>query len=78
MSQMKMFTEERKWRKSIPVAKKKWVDDLTLAVPISLKNNLIIDTRSTITRLVLYHGRTGQRLLEENNPIEIKIGELLE
>ena len=49
-----------------------------LAVPISLKNNLIIDTRSTIARQVPYHGRTGQRLLEENNPIEIKIGELLE
>ena len=77
-SQRKMYTEQRELRKLIPAAKKKWVDDLTLVLPLSLKNNLIIETRSTIARPVPYHGRTGQRLLEENNPIEIKIYEHLE
>ena len=58
----KIITQPKKSRKPIPVGKKKWIDDLTLNLPISLKENLIADTRTTTVKPVPYHGRTGQRL----------------
>ena len=67
-----------KTRKEIPAGKKNWVDDLTLTVPVSLKDNLIQDTRSTTARPVPYQGRTGHRLPRENNPMQIQLQNLSE
>ena len=64
----KIITQPQRRRKPIPAGKKKWVDDLTLTVPISLKDNLIEDTRETTVKPVPYHGRTGQRLPIDKNP----------
>ena len=47
-----IITQPMKRRKLIPAGKKKWVDDLTLTVAISLKENLIQDTRATRARPV--------------------------
>ena len=73
-----IITQPMKRRKEIPAGKKKWVDDLTLTVPISLKENLIQDTRATTARPVPYHGRTGHRLPKENNPMQIQLDNLSE
>lgn len=74
----KIITQPKNKRKPIPAGKKKWVDDLTLTVPISLKENLIQDTRATTARPVPYHGRTGQRLPEDKNPMQIQLDDLSE
>ena len=73
-----IITQPKRTRKPIPAGKKKWVDDLTLTVPISLKENLIQDTRTTTAKPVPYHGRTGQRLPIEKNPMQIQLDDLSE
>ena len=55
-----------------------WVDDLTLTVPISLKENLIQDTRDTTAKPVPYHGRTGHGLPIERNAMQIQLDNLSE
>ena len=74
----KIITQPQRRRKPIPAGKKKWVDDLTLTVPISLKDNLIEDTRATTVKPVPYHGRTGQRLPEGNNSMQTQLDNLAE
>ena len=62
----------------MPAAKKKWVDDLSLYVPIRLKENLITDTRPDTARPVPYHGRTGHRLPSRSNPMQGELDSLSE
>ena len=73
-----IITQPKNKRKPIPSGKKKWVDDLTLTVPISLRENVIEDTRSTTTRPVPYHGRTGHRLPIDKNSMQIQLDNLSE
>ena len=73
-----IITQPRRMRKPIPAAKKKWVDDLSLYVPIRLKENLVIDTRPDTARPVPYHGGTGHQLPKRNNPMQLEVDSLSE
>ena len=64
------ITQPRKSRRPLPAAKMKWLDDLSLYVPIGLTENLIQDTRPDKARPVPYHGRTGHRLTSVSNPLQ--------
>ena len=59
-------------------AKKKWVDDLALYVPLRLQENLIPDTRPDTFRPVPYHGRTGHTLPLRSNPMQSELDSLAE
>ena len=74
----KMITQPRRTRKPLPAAKKKWVDDLSLYVPIRLKENLTLDARPDIVRPVTYHGRTEHTLPLRNNPMQLELDTLSE
>ena len=74
----KIITQSRNSRKPLPAAMKKWVDDLSLYAPISLKQNLITDTRPETAMPVPYHGRTGHRLASGTNPMQIELDSLSE
>ena len=71
-----IITQPRNTRKPIPAGKKKWVDDLSLYVPIRLKENLVEDTRPETARPVPYHGRTGHELPKRNNPMQLELDSL--
>ena len=58
--------------------KKKWVDDLSLYVPIRLKENLMVDNRPDTARPVPYHGRTGHHLPKRDNPMQVQLDSLSE
>ena len=73
-----IITQPRKSRKPIPTGKKKWVDDLSLYVPIRLKETLIEDTRPDTARPVPYHGRTGHYLPTTSNPMQQQLDSLSE
>ena len=74
----KIITQPRQRRKPMPAAKKKWVDDLSLYVPLILKETLVLDTRSETARPVPYHGRTGHRLPTRSNPMQAQLDSLSE
>ena len=54
------------------------MDDISLYVPIGLKENLVIDDRPNIVRPVPYHGRTGHQLPLGNNPMQLELDSLSE
>ena len=70
------MTQPKQRRKPMPAAKKKWVDDLSLYVPLCLKETLVQDTRSDTARPVPYHGRTGHRLPIRSNPMQAELNSL--
>jgi hypothetical protein len=72
----RIITQPRRMRKPIPSAKKKWVDDLSVYVPIRLKENLVLDSRPDTARPVPYHGRTGHHLPTQNNPMQTELDSL--
>ena len=72
------MTQPKQRRKPMPAAKKKWVDDLSLYVPLCLKETLVQDTRSDTARPVPYHGRTGHRLPIRSNPMQSELDSLSE
>ena len=71
-----IITEPRRTRKPIPTGKKKWVDDLSLYVPIKLPDMLIQDTREPEIGPVAYHNRTGHMLPECNNEMQYELDSL--
>ena len=72
----KTITENKRQRKPIQKSKKKWVDDLTLTVPIRLQDSLVPDTRPDIARPVPYHSRTGHRLPGQSNQMQTELDRL--
>jgi hypothetical protein len=71
-----IMTQPRKKRKPIETGKKKWVDDLSLMVPIRLSDCLKVDTRPDTVRPVPYHSRTGHILPHQNNPMQTELNTL--
>ena len=65
------ITQPRRTRQPIQRGKKKWVDDLTLTVPIKLKDNLIQDPSHPLIGPPIYHKRTGQILPEDRNNMQL-------
>ena len=74
----KTITDIKRKRKPIKTGKKKWVDDLTLTVPVRLQDCLVPDTRPDIPRPVPYHSRTGHRLPEHCNQMQSELDRLNE
>ena len=73
------ITQTRKRREPIQKGKKKWVDDLSLWVPIRLKDKLVLDTRPPIIGPpATFHKRTGQILPEDNNTMQSELHLLAE
>ena len=72
------ITQPRKRRKPIETGKKKWVDDLSLTVPIRLSENLIPDNRPKQIGPVPYHSRTGQMLPRTKNQMQNELDQLNE
>ena len=71
-----IITEPRRSRKPIPKGKKKWVDDLSLYVPIRLTDKLILDRREPIIGPVEFHSRTGHILPDYNNEMQSELDSL--
>ena len=69
------ITKPKNIRKPITEGKKKWVDDLTITVPVKLNETLVPDTR-TIVRPTPYHNRTGHMLPEHKNQMQTELNEL--
>ena len=67
------ITQTRKRRQPIKKGKKKWVDDLSLWVPIRLKDKLRPDTRTAIIGPATFHNRTGQILPEDENIMQSEL-----
>ena len=72
------ITQTRKRREPIQKGKKKWVDDLSLWVPIRLKDKLVLDTRPAIIGPATFHRRTGQILPEDKNTMQSELHLLAE
>jgi hypothetical protein len=72
------ITQPLNHRKPMPPGKKKWVDDMTVTVPIRLQESLEEDTRPDIPRPVPYHGRTGHMLPLEKNQMQEEINQINE
>ena len=71
-----IITQPRRTRKPIKKGKKKWVDDLTVTVPIRLQDKLIQDPGPPVIGPSSYHNRTGQILPEENNSMQFELASL--
>ena len=71
------ITKPKNTRKQISKGKKKWVDDLSITVPVRLNDTLVPDTRS-IVRPIPYHSRTGHMLPENKNQMQTELNELKE
>ena len=70
----KTITEVRRRRRPTKEGKKKWVDDLTLTVPVRLQDSLVPDTRPDIARPVPYHSRTlGQATHCQNRATKCRL-----
>jgi hypothetical protein len=67
------ITQSRKRRKPIRKGKKKWVDDLSLWVPIRLQDKLVQDTRPAIIGPATFHNRTGQILPKDRNTMQSEL-----
>ena len=67
------ISQTRKCRKPIKKGKKKWVDDLSLWVPIRLHDSLVPDTRPAITGPASFHNRTGQILPQDKNTMQSEL-----
>ena len=72
------ITETRRKRKPMNKGKKKWVDDLTITVPIRLQEELVQDTGVNIVRPVPYHSRTGHKLPSQKNEMQSELDRLNE
>ena len=72
------ITQSRKRRRPIKTGKKKWVDDLSLYVPIRLQDMLIHDSREQQISPAQYHNRTGQMLAEQQNEMQSELDSLNE
>ena len=64
------ITQPRRTRKPIRKGKKKWVNDLTVTVPIRLQDNLTQEPRPPVFGPPSIHNRTGQILPEANNEMK--------
>ena len=69
----KTITQPRRRRQPIQRGKKKWVDDLTLTVPIKLKDKLTQDPGPPLIGPPTYHERTGQMLPEDRNDMQSEL-----
>jgi hypothetical protein len=69
----KTITQTRKKRKAIEKGKKKWVDDMSVLVPVRLSDCLVPDTRHDIVRPVPYHSRTGHLLPRQTNQMQTEL-----
>jgi hypothetical protein len=74
----KVITEKRRKKKPIEKGKKKWVDDLTITVPVRLQEDLVLNTEQDIVRLVPYHSRTSHRLPSQKNQMQTELDRLNE
>ena len=74
----KTITETKKRRRPMQAGKKKWVDDMTITVPVRLQDCLVPDTRPDIARPVPYHSRTGHRLPNQANQMQTELDTLSE
>ena len=72
------ITQTRKRRKPIKTGKKKWVDDLSLTVPIRLSDNLVPENRPREIGPVQFHNRTGQMLPRNKNQMQNELDNLNE
>ena len=67
------ITQPRRTREPIRTGKKKWVDDLTVTVPIRLQDKLIQDPSPPVIGPPTYHNRTGQILQENSNDMQSEL-----
>ena len=71
-----IITQPRRTRKPIQKGKKKWVDDLSIYVPIRLQSTIIKDNREPQIGPLSFHNRTGQMLPEDKNEMQSELTSL--
>ena len=64
------ITKLRKERKPITKTHMKYIDDLSLAVSVNLKDNLVQNSDTNIPRPLSYHERTGEILPQDRNILQ--------